>query len=89
MKVKELEEIIEFFKSRSDDDDDGKAEYFKILLQAENLKLMSDMKKEIKNSSSMISDRIDDVIGAIESRLWPLVSLYDLDEEQEKQDDTE
>lgn len=86
MKKQELAEIEEFFLSRQDTEE-GKAEYYKIKLQAENLRLLSEIRRGITEIKGAISKSSDSVIQSIQSRLWPLVSLYDLSEDDEKDED--
>jgi len=85
MKVQELNEIVEFFRDRQEEDG-GKAEYFHILLQAETIRLLSEIRKGLREVGDRVDGASESIIGAVESRLWPLVSLYDLNGEQEPEE---
>ena len=82
MKVQDLNEIVEFFHEHQGTDE-GKAEYFHIILQAEIIRLLSEIRKGLRDLGGQVDGASESIIGAVESRLWPLVSLYDLDDDQE------
>jgi hypothetical protein len=85
MKIQELNEIVEFFRGHQDTDE-GKTEYFRIILQAETIRLLSEIRKGLRELGVQVDGASESIIGAVESRLWPLVSLYDLTGEQETED---
>jgi uncharacterized protein YheU (UPF0270 family) len=85
MKVQELNEIVEFFHERQGTDE-GKAEYYGMLLQAEQIRIMSEIRKGLRGLQESISESADAIIGSIESRLWPLVSLYEMEEPEEQKE---
>lgn len=85
MKIQELNEIVEFFEGRQDTDE-GKAEYYRVLLQSEQIRILSEIRKGLRNLGDGMKESSDNIVDAIENRLWPLVSLYDMDEENPKED---
>jgi len=83
MKIKELNEIVDFFKERQDTDE-GKSEYYRILLQSEQIRILSEIRKGLKGLGEEMREVSNDIVGSIESRLWPLVSLYELEDQEEE-----
>ena len=88
MKVQELNEIVKFFRERQGTDED-KAEYYGVLLQAEQIRIMSEIRKGLRSLQESVSESSDAIIGAVESRLWPLVSLYEMEEPEEQKSESE
>lgn len=88
MKIQELNEIVEFFGGRQGTDE-GKAEYYKVLLQSEQIRIMSEIRKGLRNLGDGMKESSDNIVDAIENRLWPLVSLYDMEENEKESEEDE
>ncbi len=86
MKVSELNEIVQFFESRQDNDEQ-KAEYYKMKLQAEQLRLLSEVRVGINQLHADIVTMNDNVVEAIVSRLWPLLTTYEFTEDQTEENE--